>query len=397
MKMFHVFPVNSKIPFMKFRIPTLFVSIVAVTAAIYCLSVKGLNYGVDFAGGVEIVLAFPKDSGATSEKLRASLKKMGIEDASVQAFGTEFEARESEYMVHFSSEFTQAEKAQAKIEKAFSKKGSPQGYVKSFRFSGMEKAYLKVSDAKSIKDIRSTLNGVDFGILELLEVQPFGSETSHEYQVSFRTISSILKRELPKDFKSASGEKLEVKKVDFVGAKVGKDLKVSALMSILITILLVFVYIFMRFDLIYSPGVVVALAHDVIITAGLFSFFGFEFDLTTVAALLTLAGYSINDTIIVYDRIREVAASLKGKRFASIIDIAINQTMSRTIITTGTTLFASAVLWTKGGPVIHGFAFALSAGILVGTYSSIFVASPMILWSEKWYRKRENKQKKKAA
>jgi len=395
--MFQIFPKDSKIPFMKYRWMTMMVSVIAVSAAVYCLATKGLNYGVDFAGGVEIVIAFPTDSGATAEKLRASLKKIGITDASVQSFGTEFDAKEAEYIVHFSSKFTQEEKALERIRDAFVNAGETHTIVTSFHFSGLEKAYLKLTEQKSVKEVRTIMEAVPFGILKFLDVQAFGRDTSHEYQVSFRTISSILKDSLAKDFKSASGQELVIKKVDFVGAKVGKDLKVSALLSILVTILLIFVYIFMRFDLIYSPGVVFALAHDVIITAGLFAFFDFEFDLTIVAALLTLAGYSINDTIIVYDRIREVASHLKGKNYEGIIDIAINQTMSRTVITTFTTLLASGILWVYGGPVIHGFAFALSAGIVVGTYSSIFVASPMIMWSDKWNRKRERKVRKQDA
>ena len=142
---------------------------------------------------------------------------------------------------------------------------------------------------------------------------------------------------------------------------------------------------------------VVALAHDVLITTGLFSFFEIDFDLTVVAALLTVAGYSINDTIIVYDRIREVAQDFRGKQFKSILDMAINQTLSRTVITSCTTLMATGILWVYGGPVIHSFAFALSVGVFVGTYSSIFVASTLLLWSDAWMNAKAKDKGSRAA
>jgi len=248
--MFHLLPTKSNFPFMKYRTPTLFVSVVAVALAIYCLATKGLNYGVDFAGGIQIVLELPEDSGASAERLRASLKRIGVKDAAVQAFGTDFDKKEAEYMINFSSDFADNAATQNLISRAFVVNGKGAGIVSEFRFSGMEKGYLKLTASLPIQDVRKVVGSISFDLLELLDVQPFGSETSNEYQISFHTVSSVLQRELNKDFVSPTGKKIVVRKVDFVGAKVGKDLKVSALLSILITILLIFVYIFMRFDLI---------------------------------------------------------------------------------------------------------------------------------------------------
>jgi preprotein translocase subunit SecF len=194
-----------------------------------------------------------------------------------------------------------------------------------------------------------------------------------------------------------NGHEVTALKVDFVGAKVGSDLRASALLSLLIMAALIFVYIFVRFDLVYAPGVVLALVHDVLITAGFFAMTGRDFDLTIVAALLTLAGYSINDTIVVYDRIREVAGSMRGKAFTEIINLSINQTLGRTIITGGSTFMATLALWYWGGPVIHGFATAILLGIIIGTYSSIFVAAPTILWSQKILGRAESKTTRAAA
>jgi preprotein translocase subunit SecF len=224
---------------------------------------------------------------------------------------------------------------------------------------------------------------VSFGLVELQDVSVFGRETQNEYQLTFSSMANALAASLTKELGLADGQTLKVLRVEFVGAKVGSDLRTSALLSFLVTMLIIFVYIFIRFDFVYAPGVVLALLHDVIITAGFFAMTGMEFDLTIVAALLTLAGYSVNDTIVVYDRIREVAASMKGKRFSDIIDLALNQTLARTIITGSTTLLATGALFLYGGPVIHGFAAAFLIGIVVGTYSSVFVASPVILATQK--------------
>lgn len=398
--MFRIFPENLKIPFMSLRYVAGVLSVALIAGSIYFLSTKGLNFGVDFAGGIQMVLKFPSGSGVDAEKLRANLKNIGIEDASVQSFGTEFEEHPSEYIVHFSSEFADDTALESKVEEILGgDPGAPEEerLVSNLRFSGIEKAYFRLNKEVSIEEIRSQFESADFGMLQLEAVAPFGRASSREYEIRFQSISANVAASLEEEFSSTDADSISIEKVDFVGAKVGADLKTSALLSILVTIFLVFVYIFLRFDLIYAPGVILALAHDVLITTGIFSLLGVEFDLTVIAALLTVAGYSINDTIIVYDRIREVAAELKGKGFKDILDLAINQTLNRTVITSGTTMAATGILWVFGGPVIHSFAFALCIGILVGTYSSIFVAAALVLYFDNWQKKRSSGSKKKAA
>lgn len=392
--MIELIPSNTKIPFMKFRMPMFVFSAAITIFALYCIVVKGFNYGVDFAGGVQIVLTLPADSGGDSEKLRASLDHMGIKDASIQSFGGK-DAQQGQFMVHFPAFFAQEDKILPALNKAFSSLGS--GLVSHFRFVGLEKAYLTLSKDVPIADVEKTLRGVSTDLLQLVEVQKFGRDSSNEYQLTFKNISSLLQAQLNKNFVSPSGTEVKIEKVDFVGAKVGSDLRLAALLSFIVTIILVFLYIFIRFDIVYAPGVVLAMVHDVLIAAGVFALLGLEFDLTIVAALLTLAGYSINDTIIVYDRIREVAGNLKGKSFRDIIDIAANQTLSRTIITSGTVFLATLALWLFGGPVIHGFSVAFLIGIVVGTYSSVFIAAPTILWMDRWINGPGMRSKKSAA
>ncbi|MBP8979962.1 MAG: protein translocase subunit SecF [Syntrophobacterales bacterium] len=181
------------------------------------------------------------------------------------------------------------------------------------------------------------------------------------------------------------GEKaIEMRRVEMVGPKVGKDLTKKALLAIMFSWIGMLIYIAWRFEFRYAVGGILALVHDTIITIGAFSLLNKEFDLTIVAALLTIIGYSINDTIVVFDRIRENSRKNIKQPLAEVINDSINQTLSRTILTSFTVFVVLLALFFFGGPVIHDFAFALIVGVLVGTYSSIFIASPIVLAWENW-------------
>ena len=181
------------------------------------------------------------------------------------------------------------------------------------------------------------------------------------------------------------GEKaIEMRRVEMVGPKVGKDLTKKALLAIMFSWIGMLIYIAWRFEFRYAVGGILALVHDTIITIGAFSLLNKEFDLTIVAALLTIIGYSINDTIVVFDRIRENSRKNIKQPLAEVINDSINQTLSRTILTSFTVFVVLVALFFFGGPVIHDFAFALIVGVLVGTYSSIFIASPIVLAWENW-------------
>ncbi len=177
-------------------------------------------------------------------------------------------------------------------------------------------------------------------------------------------------------------------KVDSIGEKVGAQLRTQGLLAILVTLGLILLYTAFRFELSFAPGAVLALLHDVIIVGGVFSLFGvvfgFEFNLPTIGALMTIVGYSLNDTIVVFDRIRENVRRFKRKELSWIINTSINECLSRTLLTSATTFFVVLMLAVFGGPILRGFAVALLAGIVVGTYSSIFVASPVILVLQRW-------------
>jgi preprotein translocase subunit SecF len=182
----------------------------------------------------------------------------------------------------------------------------------------------------------------------------------------------------------------QVRGFDLVGPKVGAELRSQALNATLLALAGMLVYIAFRFEFIYGLAAVIAVFHDTIITIGLFSIFDKEISLTVIAALLTLVGFSMNDTIVVFDRIRENLPMMRKEKFDNVVNASINQTLSRTLLTSGLTFITAAALWLFGGAVLNGFSFALVVGIIVGTYSSIFIASPILIWWRDWMEARRS-------
>jgi preprotein translocase subunit SecF len=188
-----------------------------------------------------------------------------------------------------------------------------------------------------------------------------------------------------------------IRNTEVVGPKVGKELQTKALNATLLALAGMLIYIAFRFEWMYGVAAVIAVFHDTIITIGLFSLFNKEISLTVIAALLTLVGYSMNDTIVVFDRIRENLRTARKENFENLVNSSINQTLSRTILTSGLTFLTAAALWIFGGEVLNGFAFALVIGILIGTYSSIFIASPILIFWRNWSEERKKTQTPAAA
>ena len=239
--------------------------------------------------------------------------------------------------------------------------------------------FAENTDAARIKDGLASLE------LGSVVVQRFGDDPN-EFLIRVqesgegKDLSGLISGSL----ESVYGEgKVDIRRVEMVGPQVGKDLRQKGLLSISYAMIGILVYIAWRFELRYAIGAIIALFHDVLITLGAFSITGREIDLPIIAAFLAIIGYSLNDTIIVYDRIRENYGKHQKLGFGEVVNRSINETLSRTILTSGTTLLVVLALFIFGGGVIHNFAFAMLVGILVGTYSSIFVASPLlILWQD---------------
>lgn len=251
-------------------------------------------------------------------------------------------------------------------------------------FAGGTMVQLKFQQRVSTDDIRRALEQINMGSAV---IQDFGEPGANEYlvrldktSVEIGALGEQVKKTLADQFGSG---KFEVRRIESVGPKVGEDLRFRGLMSVIVSTVMMGVYIWFRFELRFGLGAVIALAHDVLVTVGALILANYEFDLTIVAALLTIVGYSVNDTVIVCDRIRENMRKAKRVSLETIINASINETLSRTIITVTTAILVLLALYILGGAVIRPFAFALLVGFFSGVYSTIFIASPVILLWEK--------------
>ncbi|MCW8347559.1 protein translocase subunit SecF [Vibrio sp. ZSDZ65] len=290
--MFEIMKADKTIDFMRWSKVAFMFSIAMIAAAIFTLSTKWLNWGLDFTGGTLIEVGF--EQPANLEDVRSALDAEGFGDATVQNFG-------------------------------------------------------------SSRDVMVRLRPRD-GV----QAEALGNQI----------LSAI---------QQGTGESVEMRRIEFVGPNVGDELTEAGGLAILVSLICILIYVSIRFEWRLAAGAVMALAHDVIITLGIFSLLQIEVDLTIVAALLTVVGYSLNDTIVVFDRIRENFRKMRKGDPSEVMNNSITQTLSRTLITSGTTLFVVIALFTQGGAMIHGFALALLLGITVGTYSSIYVASALAL------------------
>ena len=246
-------------------------------------------------------------------------------------------------------------------------------------FAGGTLVQLQFKNPPDIEVIRDGLKTIGLGEST---IQEFGSKKDILIRVErseekLEAVGAMVKRSLSGKFNS---DEITVERVEMVGPKVGRDLREKALLSILYAVIGIVIYISWRFEFQYAIAAIIALMHDVLVTMGAFSILDKEFTLVIVAAFLTIIGYSLNDTIVVFDRIRENLRR-KGKRSLSeIINSSINQTLSRTLLTSGTTLLVVLALFFFGGEIIHDFSFALLVGVFVGTYSSIFIASVFLVY-----------------
>ena len=245
-------------------------------------------------------------------------------------------------------------------------------------FTGGTLVEVGYSEAVELDLIRQSLSNSEFGNAV---VQYFGSandvlirippsEGLNTADISNRTLSIL----------SDTGQNTEMRRVEFVGPQVGEELKNDGGLAMIYALMGILIYVAMRFQLRFSVGAITALIHDVLITLGIFSITRFDFDLTVLAALLAVIGYSLNDTIVVFDRVRENFRKIREATPVEVFNASLNQTFSRTIITSLTTLMVLTALFIFGGEIIHSFAIALIFGVLIGTYSSIFVASPVTLY-----------------
>jgi preprotein translocase subunit SecF len=249
-------------------------------------------------------------------------------------------------------------------------------------FAGGILIQIRFSKAVDISEVRSALDGM--GSKEAM-VQAFGGENEFLIRVEktsedLEAVSRRIQASLQEQFKDKA---LEIRRAEVVGPKVGKDLKEKALWAVGLSFLAILIYVAWRFKQVsYGLGGIVALIHDVIVTYGAISIANIEYSLNVLAVVLTIIGFSINDTIVIFDRVRENIKKMRKDNLETIFNVSINETLGRTILTSGTVMAVVLILFFFGGPVIHDFAFALIVGLISGTYSTVYVASPVVLFWE---------------
>lgn len=287
----HLVPPNTKIDFVGFRYIAMVFSVVLFVGSAVIYGVLGLNFGIDFRGGILIEARMPGTADLAA--MRDKLSKLDVGEVSLQEFG-----------------------------------GPNDVLIRLQRQEGAEAEQVRAIDK----------------------------------------------------VKAALGQGVEYRRTEFVGPKVGGELIRAGTIAVVLSMLGIAIYVWFRFEWQFGVGAMISLLHDVVATVGIFCLLQYEFNLSTVAAVLTVAGYSINDTVVVFDRIRENLRKYKTMPIGDLLNLSVNETLSRTIMTSGTTMVAVLALYFFGGEVLRGFSFAIAWGIVVGTYSSIYVAAPCLLY-----------------
>ncbi len=251
-------------------------------------------------------------------------------------------------------------------------------------FSGGILAQLKFSEHVPLSEVRTALEGLDIG---RTMVQGFGQEKENEFLVRIEQTGVDLQeisQKIEKGLKDRFGEKApDIRRMEMVGPKVGADLRRKGFWAVVYATAGILIYLAWRFEPRFGLGAVVALIHDAVVVVGSFSILNKEIDLSIVAAILTIIGYSVYDTVVVFDRIRENMRKYRKMPFEVVVNTSINETLNRSLLTSSTTLITVVTLFVLGGPVVHDFAFALIVGVVVGTYSSIYIASPIVIYWER--------------
>lgn len=288
-------PEKTSVPFMRWRFAALVTSSALAVASVVIFLAVGLNYGIDFRGGIMIEARTPPS--ADTAAVRASLSSLGLGEVALQEFGAPND------------------------------------------------------------------------VLIRIERQP-GDATAQQKAID------VVKEALARDI----GAGIEYRRVEFVGPQVSRELVTAGATALALALIAMLIYIWFRFEWQFALGSVVALIHDILLTIGLFAVVRLEFNLSIIAAVLAIIGYSMNDTVVVYDRVRENLRKYKAMPLVELLDVSVNDTLSRTTMTSATTLLALAALYLFGGEVIAGFTLAMIWGVIIGTYSSVFIAAPILTY-----------------
>jgi preprotein translocase subunit SecF len=364
-------------------------SVLAVAGSLFLLATRGLQYGIDFRGGADVVLRFAEKRSI--DDIRQMLSQSGLEGAQIQSLGGTTDAGNNDVLIRVPPRGT-ASDAEADLEQGdvsgrvlqALRKGVPPGGKVDLNILGegdLERALQAAfsgqetmvhNAATAIMRQRDAQGGLFKDVEEARRVQGVSPE-----------VASWLRD-------SATVGGFAIRSVDYVGPSVGKELKKKAMWAVIFSLVAMLVYIVVRFNR-FSMGIsaILTLAHDAIVALGAVSLTGKEFDLTVLAAVLTIVGYSINDTIVIFDRVRENLSLRKGGDLEKLFNDSINQTLGRTILTSLLVLMVVLTLWLFGGSRLNPFSFTLLVGVISGSYSTIYVSSPIVIWWQKYVQGRQ--------
>lgn len=386
--MFHIVKPGTKYDFLG-KAPTFTkISMLLFVGAVLVIALKGVNLGLDFAGGHQILLRFEKQVAPTDvrKKLNDLFPKV---DTSVQSYEVPTEPDKTYYLTRIQRSETLSPEQVSALEDAFKKEYGDK--LSRFKYTP------EAGDVLELEFVAGATNAVDLSTAKLEGLaEGQGHEVGNVRQVGrldppvFRIVLKGVDVAITKAMKDLDPA-VTAPNVEFVGPTVGKQLRNDGILAVLYALLCILIYIALRFDFFYSPGAILCLFHDAIITVAILTLLGAEFSLATIAGLLTLVGYSINDTIVVFDRIRETMGKVKGSALKDVLNRAINETLARTIMTSVSTLAACICLIVFGrGTVLASFGIIMTIGIIVGTYSSIYVASPVFMALREKFGPREH-------
>jgi preprotein translocase SecF subunit len=444
--MIEIVKAGTKYPFIPNAKRFLFVSLMVVLGSVMLLATRGLNLGIDFKGGNKVIVAIKSDANADMDKIKATIASLIEEKTGEKAGQIEvqsFDLGETEGAEKFQiyTELTSLLKEE-KAAEVNEKLGAALDPESVERPAETDKFIIVLKNPAPVNATKDNIAGMlkDLGFsqaqivseeeraldmefykdynLSLVERQKEGREvpeddfekaledhqdkkrnalnsrTDRTYTISLQQLQQDVEESLASTF---GKENVDVESSTSVSPSVGADLFNKGMLAMIYAIIGILVYIGLRFDFRYSPGAVVALVHDTMITLGIFALFGIKFTLPIISALLTIIGYSLNDTIVVYDRIRENLTKFRGMDLEKLVNQSVNETLSRTLLTSITTLFVVVALLFLGGGLISDFALALTIGVIVGTYSSIFVASPLVIYIDRYLEDRNERAQKAPA